>query len=132
MVLSRNVMEAVQRRMRSGNRTTLGDCATTMEPGVVKMFEDAHESRDRLEETREEAEMGTHRILFAIVGQTWAKHPIKGLTPFLELDPLAAMAASEEWEEDLGTTVLSKRPPVTPRKQPPFAGLLPCPFVTKH
>lgn len=87
VVLSRNVMEAMQRPMRtSESRATLGDCAATMEPGVVKeMFEDTHESRDSQEETQEEAEMETDRILFAIVGETWAKHPIKGLTPFWSL-----------------------------------------------
>lgn len=47
-----------------------------------EMFKDTLENVDHQQEKEEAAEMETAKILCETAGGLWAKHTVKGLTPF--------------------------------------------------
>lgn len=47
-----------------------------------EMFKDTFENVDNQEEKEEVAELETDKILCEIAGGLWAKHTVKGPTPF--------------------------------------------------
>jgi charged multivesicular body protein 3 len=98
---STEVMKAMQSLMKTPEiQATMRQVSKEMKAGIIeKMLEDTFKSMDHQEEM-EEAEMEIDKILFEIIAGALGKAPSKVTDALPETEPVGAMAASEDEEEE--------------------------------